>query len=108
MKYKDARNFAVAPEMRRHAHVELSGIQIGKIVQGQRCFVAVYTLDFLVPVPGPKGPKNKIGPIGCWKKREPVDTTVLADPVSYLYMIGMCVFGETGRLGLLGREKTLL
>jgi hypothetical protein len=30
---------------------------------------------------------------------------MLSDPVSYLYMVGMCVFGETGRLGLLGREK---
>ena len=108
MKYKDARNLAVAPEMRRHGHVELRWIQIRKIVQAQRGIVAVYALDFLVPVPGPKGPKDKVGPIRCGKKRQPVDTTVLTDPVSCVYMVGMCVFGETSRLGLLGREKTLL
>ncbi|MGA3128974.1 MAG: hypothetical protein ABSD13_19955, partial [Candidatus Korobacteraceae bacterium] len=37
-----------------------------------------------------------------------VDTPVLADPVPDLHMIGVRVFGESGRLSLLGSEETLL
>jgi len=40
--------------------------------------------------------------------RAHLDTAVLADPVSNLHMIGVCVFGESGRLGLLRGKETLL
>jgi hypothetical protein len=33
---------------------------------------------------------------------------VLANPVPDLHVIGVCVFGESGRLGLLGGEEALL
>jgi len=108
MKYEDAGNIAVAPETRRNGHVELCRIQIRQIVEAERRAVAVYTLDLLVPVPGPQCPKYEVGPISRRKQSEPVDTAVLADPVPYLHMIGVCVFGESGRLGLLGGEETLL
>jgi hypothetical protein len=70
--------------------------------------VAVYALDFLVPVPGPQCPKDEVGPIRCRKQSEPVDAAVLADPVPDLHMIRVCVFGKASRLGLLGGEETLL
>ena len=88
--------------------MKLRGIQIRQIVEADRRVVAVYALDFLVPVPRPQCPEDKVGPINHRKQSEPVDTAVLADPVPYLHMIGVCVFGESGRLGLLRGEETLL
>ena len=70
--------------------------------------VAVYTLDFLVPVPGPQRPKYEFGPISRRKQCETVDTTVFADPIPDLHVVGMGVFGESGRLGLLRGEEALL
>ncbi len=70
--------------------------------------MAVDALDVLVAVPGPQRPKDKVRPIGRRKQSEPVDPPVLANPVSGRHMIGMCVFGESGRLSLLGGEVTLL
>ena len=63
MQYEDAGNIAVAPEIRRNGHVELRRIQIRQIVKAERRMVAVYTFDFLVPVPGPQRPKDEFGPI---------------------------------------------
>src|ERR1019366_1752930 len=88
MKYEDAGNIAVAPEICRNGHVELRRIQVRQIVEAERRVVAVCTLDFLVPVPGPQCPKDKVGPISRRKQSEPVDTPVLADPVPDLHMIG--------------------
>jgi hypothetical protein len=70
--------------------------------------VAVYTLDFLVSVPGPQRPKHKVRPISRRKQSEAVDPPVLTDPVPGLHMIGIGVFGESGRPRLLGGEETLL
>ena len=108
MKHEDARNLAVAPEIRRNGHVQLRRIQIRQIVKAERRMVAVDTLDFLVPVPGPQRPKDEVGPISCRKQSEPVDATVLADPVSDLDVVRMSVFGESGCLGLLRGEEALL
>src|ERR1035437_4964345 len=106
MKYEDAGNIAVAPEIRRNGHVKLRRIQIRQIVEAERGVVAVYALDFLVPVPGPQRPKDEVGPISRRKQSEPVDTPVLADPVPDLHMIGVRVFGEAGRvLTLFGGGK---
>ena len=108
MKYEDTGNIAVAPEIRRNSHLELRRIQIREIVEAERCVVAVYTFDLLVPVPRPQCPKDQVGPISRRKQSEPVDTPVLADPVPDLDMIGVGVFGESGRLGQLGGEEALL
>ena len=108
VQYEDAGNLAVAPEIRRNCHVELRRIQIRQIVEAERRMVAVYALDFLIPVPGPQRPKDKFGPVCRWKQSEPVDTAVLADPVPDLHMVGMGVLGEPGSLGLLRGEEALL
>ena len=42
------------------------------------------------------------------KKSEPVDSPVFAHPVPCLHVIGVRVFGEPGRLSLLGGEVALL
>jgi hypothetical protein len=94
MKYEDARNLAGgAPEIRRHCHVELRRIEIRKIIKAERCLVTVYSLDFLVPVPGPQRPKNKVGPIGRRKQGESINTSVFANPIPGLHMIRVGVFG---------------
>ncbi len=53
-------NFAVAPEIGRNGHVQLCRIQIRQIVKGEHRLVTVYTLDFLVPIPGPQRPKYQL------------------------------------------------
>ena len=108
VKDEDAGNIAVAPEIRRNGHVELGRIQIRQVVEAERRLVAVHTLHFLVPVPGPQRPQDEIGPVSRRKQREPVDAAVLTNPVPDLDMIRMGVFGESGRLGLLGGEEALL
>ena len=70
--------------------------------------VAVYTLDFLIAVPGPQRPKDKFGPVRRWKQGKPVDATVLAYPVSNLNVVRVGVLGKPGSLGLLRGEEALL
>src|SRR5439155_22531339 len=81
MKYEDSRNLAVAPEVRRDGHVELRRIQIRQVIKTERRVVAVYALDFLIPVPGPQRPKYEFGPVCCRKQGEPVNGAVLTEPV---------------------------
>jgi hypothetical protein len=109
MEGQNAGNLTVAPEIRRHRDDELSRIQIRQIAQTQRSPMAVHAFDFLVlPVSGPQCPENQIGPIGRRKKTQPMNTAMLSDPVPRVNMVGMCVFGESCWLGLLGCEKALL
>jgi len=108
VEYENARDFAGASEIRRNRHVKLRWIQIRQIVQAKRRVMTVYTLDCFVPVPGPQCPKDKVWPINRRKENQAVDTAVLANPVPCLHMIGVRVFGESSRLGLLGGEETLL
>ena len=88
--------------------MELRRIQIRQVVKTERRVVAVYALDFLIPVPGPQRPKYEFGPISCRKQGEPVDTAVLTDPVPDLDVVRMGVFGKSASLGLLRGEEALL
>ena len=108
MKSENSGHFAGAPEIRWNRHVKLGWIQIGEIVEGERRVVAVYALDDFVPIPGPQCPQNKVRAIRSRKEGEPVNSPVLADPVSCLYVIGVCVLGESGSLSLLRGEEALL
>ena len=108
VQYEDAWYLAVTAEIHRHCHVELRWIQIRQIVEAERRMVAVHTLDFLIAVPGPQRPKDKFGPVCRWKQGESIDTAMLANPVPDLDVVRMGVFGESGCLGLLRREESLL
>ena len=108
MKYENSGDLAVTPETRRYCHVELRWIQIRQVVKAERRIVAVDALDFLVPVSGPQCPQNKVRAVTGWKEGEPIDSTMFAEPVSGLHMVGMRVLGKASRLRLLGREKPLL
>ena len=61
-----------------------------------------------LPISGSERPKYKIGPIRRREQRQAVDAAVFAVPVPGLHMVGMRIFGESGRLGLLRSEETLL
>ena len=108
MKDEDAGNIAVAPEVRRNGHVELRWIQIRQVEKAERRLMAVYTLNLLIPVPGPQCPEDEVGPVCGRKQSKPVNAAVLANPVPYLHVIGVRVLGKSGRLGLLGGEEALL
>src|SRR5258708_35176320 len=102
VKYENAGNIAVTPEVRRNGHMELRRIQIGQIVEAECRVVAVYTLDLLMSIPRPECPKDEIGPIAHREQSEPVDATVLADPVPNLHVTGMGILGESGGFSLFG------
>jgi len=108
MKDEDAGNITVASEVCRNGHVELRRIQIRQVEKAKRRLVAVNTLNLLVPVSGPQGPQDEVGPVCSRKQSEPVNAAVLTNPVPHLHVIGVCVFGKSGRLGLLGGEEALL
>jgi len=108
MEYQDPRNLAIAPEVRRNGHVKLRRIQIRQIIKAERRMVAVYTLDFPIPIPGPQCPKYEFGPISCRKQSEMIDTTMFTGPIPDLDVVGMGVFGKSSRLGLLRGEEALL
>jgi hypothetical protein len=108
VQHEDAGDLTVAAEIHRHCHMELRRIQIRQIVEAEPGVVAVYTLDFLIAVPGPQRPKDKFGPVCRWKQSESINTTMLTDPVSDLNMVSMRVLGEPGSLGLLRGEEALL
>lgn len=66
----------------RNRHVQLRRIQVRQAVKTEHGMVATDPLNFLVPVPGPQCPKDEIWPIRRRKQSEPVNATVLANPVS--------------------------
>jgi len=70
--------------------------------------MTIDTIDLFLPVPRPERPKYKIGPIRRRKQRQAVDTAVFPDPVPGLHVVGMRIFGKSGRLGLLRSEEALL
>ena len=55
----------------------------------------------------PERPKDEIGSISHWEQREPVDATVLADPVPNLHVIGMSFLRKSGGFGLFSSEEAL-
>ena len=70
--------------------------------------MTVNSLYLFLPIPGPERPEYKIRPFRCRKLRQAVDTAVFPYPVPGLHMIGVRIFGESSRLGLLRREEALL
>jgi hypothetical protein len=97
MKHHDAGNIAIAPEVRRNRHMQLCRVQVRQIMQTQRGLVTIDPLDLFLPVSGPERPEDKIRPIRRWEQREAVNAAMFSDPVTGLYMIGMRIFGESGR-----------
>jgi hypothetical protein len=54
--------------------------------------MTIDTIDLLLPVPRPKRPKYKIGPIRHREQRQAVDAAVFPYPVPGLHVVGMRIF----------------
>ena len=67
--------------------------------------MAINPFDFFVPVPRPERPKNKIGSISAGEEREPVDSTMLPDPVTNLNVMRMGIFGNPAAFACLVVKK---
>src|SRR5712672_103372 len=70
--------------------------------------MAVNALLNFLPVLRPQIPEHEVRSLGCRKIGEPVDSVVLANPVSGVHMVRMHLSGEPRPDGLFGREKALL
>ena len=98
VEYENTGNIAVAPEVRRHGHVDLRWIQVRKFVEAKRRLVA------RSPPPGcetrvPKGRDRADQPSGIERAGR---YGGVAYPVARLHVIGMSILGESGRFGPLG------
>jgi hypothetical protein len=70
--------------------------------------MAVNSLVGPSPIPSPKRPEHQVGALASRKPGQPVDSSMLANPVFYLNVVWMSILGESRSFSLLGSEKTLL
>ena len=77
-------------------------------MEAQCRLMAVNPFDSFLPIPGPERPEHQIGPVRRGKQRQAIDAAVFPGPVPGLQMVGMRIFGKSGRLGLLRSEEALL
>ena len=108
MQNEHAGNFTISPEAFRDGHVQLRRHYVRKVVEAQSSLMAVDSLGGLFPIPGPERPKHQVRALASRKARQPIDSPMLANPVSHVNVVGMSVLGKARSLGLLRREETLL
>ncbi len=70
--------------------------------------VAVCAFRNLLTILRPQIPKHQIRALRRGKIGQPINTTMLPDPVSDFHVVGMSFFGESCSRGLLGGEEPLL
>jgi hypothetical protein len=70
--------------------------------------MAIDALGGLVSIPGPERPKHQIRTLASRETGQPIDTPVLAHPVSRLNVVGVSILRKTRSFGLFCREETLL
>ena len=108
VKDQNFRDSTVATKMLGTRHVQLRGHDIGKLVKTESGVVTVGALRNFLTILRPKIPEHQIGAFRSGKSREPIDSTVLPDPVSHLNMVGVGFLGNARANGLFGRKKALL
>jgi hypothetical protein len=108
MQDKRARDFTISAEVSRNSHVQLRWHYVRKIVKAQSSLMAVDSLSGLSSIPGPERPKHQVWALASRKARQPIDSSMLTNPIAGLDVVGVRVLGKTRSLSLLGREKTLL
>jgi hypothetical protein len=70
--------------------------------------MAVGPFRVLLSILGPEIPKHKVGALRSRKIGKPVDSAVLANPISGVHVVGMRLFREPRANGLLGGKEALL
>jgi hypothetical protein len=103
-----AGDFTISPEASRYSHVQLRWHYVRKIVKAQSSLMAVDSLGGLSPIPGPERPKHQVGPLVSRKAGQPIDSAMLANPVSRLYVVRVSILREPRSFSLLRREESLL
>ena len=77
-------------------------------MQTKRCFVTVRSLGHSLPVLRPQIPPHQVRSLRNGIIGKPINSAVLANPVSGIHMVGVHLLGEACTDGLLGREEPLL
>ena len=80
----------------------------GMISESRETYSGVVTVGALsnfLTILRPKIPEHEIGAFRSGKSREPIDSTVLPDPVSHLNMVSVGILGNTRADCLFGRKK---
>src|SRR5258708_26523761 len=108
VKNQDFRDSAVASKMHGDCHVQLRGHDIGKFVKTESRIVTVCAFRNFLTILRPQIPKHQIRALWCGKIGQPINTTMLPDPVSDFHVVGMGLFSESSSRGLLGGEEPLL
>jgi hypothetical protein len=88
--------------------VQLRWHYVRKIVKAQSSLMAVDSLGDLSPIPGPERPKHQVGALASRKACQPIDSSMLTNPVSRLNVVRVSILREPRSFSLLGREETLL
>src|ERR1700721_2598031 len=70
--------------------------------------MAVGPIRVLLPILGPEIPEHQIGALRSRKIGKPVDSAMLADPVSHVHVVGMRLFREPRANSLLRGKEALL
>jgi hypothetical protein len=108
MQDEHARDFTISPEASGYSHVQLRWHYVRKIMEAQSSLMAVDSLAGLFPIPGPERPKHQVRALALRKASQPIDSPMLANPVSRLHVVRVSILREPRSLSLLGREETLL
>jgi len=70
--------------------------------------MAVDSLDGLSSIPRPKRPKRQVRALTSGEAGQPIDSPMLTNPVSRMYVVWVSILREPRGFSLLGREETLL
>src|SRR6266436_1497786 len=108
VKNQNFRDSAVASKMFGDCHVQLRGHDIGELVKTESCVVTICAFRNFLTILRPQIPKHQIRALRRRKICQPINTTMLPDPVSDFHVVGMGLFGESCPCGLLGGEEPLL
>ncbi len=105
VKNQNFRDSPVASKMFGDCHVQLRGHDIGELVKTESRVVTVYAFRSFLTILRPQIPEHQIRALCRGKIGQPIDTTMLPDPVSDFHVVGMGLFGESCSRGLLGGEE---
>jgi hypothetical protein len=107
-KNQNLRDSAVASKMFGDCHVQLRGHDIGEFMKTESRVVAVCAFRNFLTILRPQIPKRQIRALRRGKIGQPINTTMLPDPVSDFHVVSMGFFAEPCSRGLLGGEESLL
>src|SRR5260370_32259379 len=89
-------------------HVRVRGQDVGEFVKTQSRVLTVRAFQNFLTILRPQIPKHQIRALRRGKIGQPINTTMLPDPVSDFHVVGMGLFRESCSRGLLGGEEPLL